>query len=825
MNPLMPTPPAAMLPMLDPFGFGRAACDYWRDAFERSVLYMDVMRLRGNQYLEHIEKTKPNVLGFEAEVLKDGRDLPRPVNYELLRILPPEGVEIDLLMRPFVVVDPRAGHGPGIGGFKPDSEIGVALRAGHPCYFIGFLPYPVPGQTVEDVVEAEVAFLRHVIECHPETSEKPMVVGNCQAGWQIMMAAALEPDIFGPILIAGAPLSYWGGEHGKAPMRYTGGMSGGSWMTSMLSDLGAGLFDGASLVQNFERLNPANTWWGKQYGLYANVDTEAERYLEFERWWGGHVVLGGEEIQYIVDNLFVGNRLSTAQLVTSDGRRIDLRNLRSPVVVFCSRGDDITPPAQALGWVRDLYEGVEDIIANEQTIVYCVHDTTGHLGIFVSGSVSRKEHTEFTANMDYIDVLPPGLYETTVSPAADRSDAELIERDYLLEFSTRTIEELDEVVQHRPEDDTRFATVARISEINLGLYRNFLQPWVKAMATPDSAKWMRRMHPNRLGYRLLSDRNPMMVGVPVLAERIRQDRRPLGGDNLFRSLEGIFSDQVYRALNAWRDLRDSTTERLFMDIYGQPVLQVLVGLGGNAHVHRRRPGAEPEHRRFIERRRAEVWDQIEKGGSHEAVMRSVIHVMGGAPATDERNFNRLRASRAELEPEIQLADFKHLMREQFFILKLDREAALEAIPTLLKGQTAEQIDDYLAHIEHVLAASGELSNHAADRFAHIQALFHRAIDRAPLLELEARADAEAELVTEAQAESVARQEIETLMEGLPPEGAALENPAAVTATQAADVAPVPRKHKPKETKVTKETTAGQSTRQPGNRKAETPDKD
>ncbi|BBI51489.1 hypothetical protein HORIV_39100 [Vreelandella olivaria] len=88
-----------------------------------------------------------------------------------------------------------------------------------------------------------------------------MVVGNCQAGWQLMMAAALEPDVFGPILIAGAPLSYWAGEHGKAPMRYTGGMAGGSWITALTSDIGDGLFDGAWLVQNFERLNPANTYW------------------------------------------------------------------------------------------------------------------------------------------------------------------------------------------------------------------------------------------------------------------------------------------------------------------------------------------------------------------------------------------------------------------------------------------------------------------------------------------------------------------------------------------------------------------------------------
>ncbi|MDT8896266.1 DUF3141 domain-containing protein [Halomonas sp. I1] len=723
---MMPSSPSTAMSLLDPFGFGRAACEYWGDALERGTLYLDVLRQRGNQYLEHIEKTKPNVLGFEAEVLVDGRDLPRPVNYELLRILPPEGVEIDPLSRPFVVVDPRAGHGPGIGGFKPDSEVGVALRAGHPCYFIGFLPFPEPGQKVEDVVEAEVAFLHHVIERHPETSEKPMVVGNCQAGWQIMMAAALEPDVFGPILIAGAPLSYWAGERGRAPMRYTGGLVGGSWMTALLGDLGAGLFDGAWLVQNFERLNPANTWWDKQYRLYADVDTEADRYLEFERWWGGHVVLGADEIQYIVDNLFIGNRLSTAQLVTSDGRRIDLRNLRSPVVVFCSRGDDITPPPQALGWVRDLYEDTEDIVANEQTIVYCLHDSTGHLGIFVSGSVSRREHTEFTANMDYIDVLPPGLYETTVTPAESHPDAELIERDYLLEFQRRDVEELDREVHHRPDDDRRFATVARLSEINLGLYRLFWQPWVKALATPESARWMRRMHPNRLGYRLLSDRNPMMGVVPVMAERVRRERHPVGDDNVFRAMEGVASTGISHGLDAWRQYRDGLIEQSFLAFYGQPLLQALVGLDGDAQAPRRRPGAEPEHRRFIEQRRQSTRDRMAEGGDHEAVMRSVIYVLGGAPASDERNFKRLRASRAELEPGIQLADFKHLVRDQFFILKQDRDAALNTIPALLSGQTAEQIDAHLEHIDHVLAASGELSEHAAARFERVRGLFESA---------------------------------------------------------------------------------------------------
>src|SRR5437773_6806480 len=92
------------------------------------------MRKRGNMFLEHEAKGKPPVLAFEHEMVLDGRTLGRPVNYYLVRIIPPAGTRTDPRKRPFVVFDPRAGHGPGIGGSKVDSEIGVALRAGHPCY-------------------------------------------------------------------------------------------------------------------------------------------------------------------------------------------------------------------------------------------------------------------------------------------------------------------------------------------------------------------------------------------------------------------------------------------------------------------------------------------------------------------------------------------------------------------------------------------------------------------------------------------------------------------------------------------------------------------
>ncbi len=233
-----------------------AVQEYWFDAWQRSVLILDVLRERGNTYLEQNAKEVPHVLEFRTELVRDGRKLERPVNYALVRIVPPTGTKVDPMKAPIIVVDPRAGHGPGIGGMKQDSEIGVALAAGHACYFIGFLPKPIPGQTVEDVCRAEAIFVDDVAARHPDAEGKPVIIANCQAGWQIMMMAATNPHRTGPIMLAGSPLSYWAGVRGKNPLRYLGGVLGGTWLTALSGDLGKGIFDGANLVANFESLNP-----------------------------------------------------------------------------------------------------------------------------------------------------------------------------------------------------------------------------------------------------------------------------------------------------------------------------------------------------------------------------------------------------------------------------------------------------------------------------------------------------------------------------------------------------------------------------------------
>ena len=274
-------------------------------------------------------------------------------------------------------------------------------------------------------------------------------------------------------------------------------------------------------------------YWTKQYNLYSKIDTEAKRYLGFEQWWGGHVLLNAEEIQFIVDQLFVGNKLSTGEIITTDGARVDLRNIRSPIIVFCSKGDNITPPQQALGWILDLYGSVDDIRAHGQTIVYAVHESVGHLGIFVSGGVAKKEHSEFASNIDLIDVLPPGLYEAVMTPKdPNDASADLISGDHLVRFEARDLNDIRAFGGNDVEDERRFATVARVSEINLGLYRTFLQPWVRSLANEGFAEWMRRLHPLRLQYELFSDANPFMRSVAALADAVRDNRQPVAADSL-----------------------------------------------------------------------------------------------------------------------------------------------------------------------------------------------------------------------------------------------------------------------------------------------------
>ena len=242
----------------------RDALAYSIDVWQRSMLFWDTLRERANYVLDRESSGAPDVLAFRHETLLDARRFDRPVNYALLRITAYGSDEADHCLDPdkppLIVMDPRAGSGPGIGGFRRESELGIALHERYLVYFASFFPEPYPSQTLIDVLHALRHFADEVIRRHP--GKLPILYGNRRAGWAAILLALHCKGALGPVVLNGSPLSYWSGEPGVNPMRLAGGLTGGIWPVRLLADLGDGRFDGAWLV-NFEMLKPEVTLWEK----------------------------------------------------------------------------------------------------------------------------------------------------------------------------------------------------------------------------------------------------------------------------------------------------------------------------------------------------------------------------------------------------------------------------------------------------------------------------------------------------------------------------------------------------------------------------------
>jgi hypothetical protein len=344
-------------------------------------------------------------------------------------------------------------------------------------------------------------------------------------------------------------------------MRLTGGLLGGSWITNFLADLGNGQFDGAWLIQSFENLKPEAVW-EKYANLFLSVDKEQDRFLEFERWWNGWYSFSREEIVEVVDRLFIGNELEQGTLDLGDGVTIDLRQLRNPLVIFASYGDNITPPHQALAWLKAVYKTTDTLKHAGQRIVYLINPHVGHLGIFVSASVARFEHRAILESLGDVEALAPGLYEMKISNPT--GDPDCRKPQYSVAFEERRVEDL---IFDYPRE--AFERVREVSEFNEMLYRTFMSPWVQASATPWSAALLKWLHPMRTSRYLLSEKfSPWMHVTAAMAKQVRKNRVSVPEDGQLRVAERDFSAHVTKTIEAAREQRDKMEEAAFQVLYG-----------------------------------------------------------------------------------------------------------------------------------------------------------------------------------------------------------------------------------------------------------------
>ncbi|MEJ2660905.1 MAG: DUF3141 domain-containing protein, partial [Desulfobacteraceae bacterium] len=610
---------------------------------------------------------------------------------------------------PIIVIDPRAGNGPGIGGSKRDSEIGDALAQGHPVYFVLFHPEPEPGQTLADVEKAETRFVEEVSRRHPK-AEKPALIGNCQAGWAVALLGADRPDLTGPLVLNGSPLSYWSGIQGKNPMRYAGGLLGGIWLASFLSDLGNGRFDGAWLEENFESLNPGNTLWSKQYDLYTNVDRGADRYLTFEKWWDGYSEMSKEEIHTIVENLFVGDKLENDALSLDRKKILNLQNIEKPILLFASEGDNITPPQQALDWIIKDYGTVERIKALQKVIVYMLHPSVGHLGIFVGSKVARKEHMQIIKSVDIIEALAPGLYEMVIYDKGRKDGL----TDYDVRFIERDIKDLMALNEDREtmqEEDVDFGRVAVVSEINDWLYNTFAGPWVRMFTTQISAQFIKQLHPLRVNKYIFSEAiNPWMLIFEMLAPLVKRNRRPVSQENPFTAIEKKISDSIVALLESYQKSRDHFAEALFFAIYENPWMEFLLPAASLKRNQDLREQKEKRQEAARIRNEEGHWrNLLEQGGYEEGVIRMIMALEDSDHAIDRDALytdKRLLSSSQRFK-KINQREFFHMVGQQARILQVGENEALKALGKLIATQ--EDRKTALALVQKIVAAGSGMT--------------------------------------------------------------------------------------------------------------------
>jgi hypothetical protein len=323
--------------------------------------------------------------------------------------------------------------------------------------------------------------------------------------------------------------------------------------------------------------------------------------------------------------------------------------------------------------------------------------------------------------MDLIDILPPGLWEAVITPREPGQDyADLAAGNHVLRFEPRKLDDIRALGLNSAEDDRRFATVARLSEINADLYKTWLRPWVKAVANAPAAELSRRLNPLRSQFEAFSHNNPFLRGVPVLAEQVRRNRRPAAPGNPFLAWQQMASQNIAASLDLFRDIRDSATELLFKQVYGSPALQQALGV--TDETARPVPADRERGVAELEAGLAGLRQRVSEINANIAVLRAFMFVLAAGKSLDERIFaalRRLQKKHQSLEG-TTLWQFKAKVREQFFMLRFDRDEAVAAIERVLQTQ-APPISREEFH--GILTAAGPLEGEALARYERVSRMF------------------------------------------------------------------------------------------------------
>ena len=172
-------------------------------------------------------------------------------------------------------------------------------------------------------------------------------------------------------------------------------------------------------------------------------------------------------------------------------------------------------------------------------IVGLFHETVGHLGVFVSGKVARKEYSQIVEVLKSIEQLSPGLYLMRIQE--ERTEGR---PTFTVSFEEKRLEDLRRLNKLERRDERPFAVVSAVSELGERAYLMFVRPWLQHLRSEPMAQLGRALHPQRVQHWASSDLNPLMWPFAPLAESVKSVRQPVAPDNPFLALERLGSTAI-----------------------------------------------------------------------------------------------------------------------------------------------------------------------------------------------------------------------------------------------------------------------------------------
>ena len=227
------------------------------------MLFWDTLRQRGNNWLAHEAAGKPPVLIYEYEMIADARTFERPVNYALVRIIPPRACVVDDTHAP--VRDRRSARGTWSGHRRLQGRLRSRRRAhGRASGLLRDLLSRSDARADAGRRHRRGSRIhphrRGASSAEPEAGARRQLPGRLGGDDARGVAArhrgALRHQRRADVVL--------GRQRRREPDALRG-RSAGRRLARRCSRAtwARGKFDGAHLVSNFENLNPANALWDK----------------------------------------------------------------------------------------------------------------------------------------------------------------------------------------------------------------------------------------------------------------------------------------------------------------------------------------------------------------------------------------------------------------------------------------------------------------------------------------------------------------------------------------------------------------------------------